>query len=271
MLSIESWIIIFALVLASLEDLHIREVPDVLSYTFILSGVMFSIHSSVIQGSFMPLLSSLGGIIVSFLFGYLLMHAQMWGGGDTKLLMGLGAFIGVWPEYTSLAMLVFLIFMAGSVYGLLWTVVLIVRKWSEITERDSELKRVSFGVLLSLVLTSVVLSWYTEGLLRVVVIVSIVLLSLTLFTGYVLRRMEDVLIVQSVPTTDLVPGDWLIETVETENGVVEPRSVGMSEEDIAMVQASDTDYVSVKYGLPFIPSFLFGYILYIITMNAGVV
>src|SRR3989338_5965028 len=83
-----------ALLAASYTDLKTREVPDWLSYGLIFSalGIRALFSLGELDGGI--LLRGLAGFAVFVAIAYLMYYTRQWGGGDSKLLMGLGAAIG---------------------------------------------------------------------------------------------------------------------------------------------------------------------------------
>ena len=79
---------------ATYTDLKTTEIPDWLNFGFI--GVALGIRAifSVEQG-FTILLSGILGFVIFFILACSLYYTNQWGGGDSKLLMGMGAVIGI--------------------------------------------------------------------------------------------------------------------------------------------------------------------------------
>ena len=83
-----------ALIIASITDLKSREVPDYISYGLIFIAFAISIFDSVLTWSYIPFVISMIGFIVGLIVAYGMFYLGQWGGGDSKLIMGLGALIG---------------------------------------------------------------------------------------------------------------------------------------------------------------------------------
>ena len=82
------------LVVASYTDLKKREVPDWLNYGLIFSGLGLRFIFSF-EGGWGIFLNGLAGFLVCLGIAYLFYYTNQWGGGDSKLLMGMGAVIGL--------------------------------------------------------------------------------------------------------------------------------------------------------------------------------
>src|SRR3990167_4701638 len=84
-----------ALAVASYTDLKTREVPDWLNYGLISVGLGLNLLFSAIFWKWNFIVNSVIGLIIFFIIAYLMFQFGQWGGGDSKMLMGLGALIGI--------------------------------------------------------------------------------------------------------------------------------------------------------------------------------
>src|SRR3989344_7250482 len=89
-----------ALIFATIVDIRIKEVPDWISYSLIISGIIIRLFHSIIFNDWFYLLYGLLGLSATFLIGTILYRANQWGGGDAKLLMGLGTTLATKPFFT---------------------------------------------------------------------------------------------------------------------------------------------------------------------------
>ncbi|MCX7957106.1 MAG: prepilin peptidase [Endomicrobia bacterium] len=91
------------LVAISFIDLRTMEIPDELSYYLIISGVILSIFNETLGNTiFVRISNSLLGGLINFLLFFLIMFfgekiykKPVLGGGDVKLMCGLGTYMGV--------------------------------------------------------------------------------------------------------------------------------------------------------------------------------
>src|SRR3989344_5811431 len=124
-------LILLVLICASYTDLRTKEVPDWLSYGFIIAALgirgIFSF-----QGGWEVIVTGLLGFAVFYLLALLFYYTHQWGGGDSKLLMGMGAALGISYPFneTSFTPLWFLLLLlvGGALYGMVWLGVVAIKR-----------------------------------------------------------------------------------------------------------------------------------------------
>src|SRR3989344_3937659 len=89
------------LFIGSITDLKTREVPDWLNYGLIISGIGLNLLFSAIYSNPSFIINSIIGLAIFFGIAYIMFYAGQWGGGDSKMLMGLGAMIGIDVSFKS--------------------------------------------------------------------------------------------------------------------------------------------------------------------------
>ncbi len=116
----------FILLVISAIDIQTTEIPDVLSFYLIISGIIFSVFNPLLgkkvligDTSFIRIANSLIGGISGFLifflidlFGSKIFKRSVLGGGDIKLLSGIGTYLGI----HSLFKIIFFSSLVGTVY-----------------------------------------------------------------------------------------------------------------------------------------------------------
>src|SRR3989338_6467087 len=123
--SVITYVISFiALFIGSITDLKTREVPDWVNYGLVLTGLGLNLLFSIIYSNSSFIISSILGLSIFFGIAYIMFYAGQWGGGDSKMLMGLGAMIGFDVGDASRQFLFGFFINAlfvGAAYGLLWS------------------------------------------------------------------------------------------------------------------------------------------------------
>ncbi|MBR9675457.1 prepilin peptidase [Candidatus Woesearchaeota archaeon] len=264
------------LILASITDIKKREVPDWLSYSLISFGLIFNFVLFLNNNSLIPLLESLTGLFFGFLLAALMFYTGQWGGGDAKILMGLGSLLGIPLNANELLGDFFLnfninLFLAGGLYGVLWSVILLFKHKEDFVKKVKELstkksvfitRRLFLGMSASLI----IISFFLEEL-RLSFLSLSVLTLLTFYLWLYIKSIEQACMIKKVRPSNLVEGDWIAKDFMI-NGkfFVGPKDLGISKEKIGKLLAYEKKkkknvFVMVKEGIPFIPSFLLAYLM----------
>ncbi|MBI2103241.1 prepilin peptidase [Candidatus Woesearchaeota archaeon] len=247
---------------ASYSDLRTREVPDMLSYGLIIVALG-------IRGIFVPelgwglLLSGALGFAACFLLAWLFYKTNLWGGGDSKLLMGMGAVIGInYPlDLSSLLLLWFfvLLLFLGSIYGLCWLFGLSVIRWKvckpKFIEKVHQFEKVQWGLGLG---SLVVVGLSLLDVLWLFFLLPVFVFYLFLFV----TTIEEECFVKRVSPAKLTEGDWLGEEIFVDEERF-PRRRALEMKDIEKLLAAHKEgklpSVVIREGVPFVPSFVLAY------------
>lgn len=261
------------LLAASYTDLRKREVPDWVAYGFIFAALgTRSIFS--FDAGWTVIISGLLGFAVCFLLAHLFYYTHQWGGGDSKLLMGMGAAIGIsypWNE-TSAQLLWFFITLlfAGAAYGIVWMGFIAVRQRHtfipEFRERIRKYQKLHLGILVFSAIFFVVSMLHMLhfnsfwGSFWPVTFFPPVMFYLFLFVNHVEKNC----FVKKIDPMNLTEGDWLAEDVMV-NGKKVIRKKTLERKELTMLQnlrvKGRLKMVSVKEGIPFVPVFLLAYLI----------
>lgn len=256
---------------ASYSDLRTREVPDLLSYGLIIAAL----GTRAIFAAFFPnfsgwplLLSGLFGFIACFILAWLFYKTNLWGGGDSKLLMGMGAVIGInYPwEMSSWQLIWFFILLIffGSIYGLCWLIGLSITHWKTclpaFTNKLRQFQKMQWGLGL-FSLTIVGFSFLNPVWL-------FFLLPMVIFYLFqFVTTIEEECFLKRVSPLKLTEGDWLSGDVFVDEERF-PRRKALEKKDIEMLQTAHKDgklaYVVIKEGVPFVPSFMLAYAIFLL-------
>ncbi len=269
-------IVLCVLFVASLFDLFSKtqEIPDWLSYGLMLVvlGVraMYAVFSG--QASFFLWGLLIGGI--AFVLAALLFYTRQWGGGDSKLLIGIGiAFatpisLGVtsFDQVPFLLGLILNILFVGAAYGLLWAIGLGVRHFSLVLsylKKQQQIRFVSSFFIVSVAFGIVL--WLFSGIVSQFVLVLGVLVEALLclcWTYPCLKAIEVVILQQWVPVADLTPGDWPVQDVKVGKTVLyKTLGIGLEEKHLRLFQKYHIKKVFIKRGIPFAPSLFFAVLI----------
>ena len=110
-------IVIAGLGVASMLDLKFHKIPNWLTFSLGLTGLIFQIHQNgIVQGS----IQGVSGMAVGIFLLYLPFLSGGVGGGDVKLMGAMGAFVGPWVAVK--------VFLASAFFGGIFSIYKIVRE-----------------------------------------------------------------------------------------------------------------------------------------------
>ena len=260
-------------VIATLTDMKKREVPDTLNYIYLGSGIVFALTMSLYNQNAFYILNSIIGVVLAYGLGALLYYAGQWGGGDAKLLLGFGAWHGLFYEtialrFSEMLMIHFIIllFIAGGIYGLFYLIFLFVKNKNNFKVEKQKSKGInSIWILvgsLLLLLLGTLLS-YPLNILSLVLAVTLSLMYLLMKHS---KNIENSLFIKDLPIEKVTEGDWLHEDIKLGNKIIVKKTgEGISREEIEKLKKlysqGKIKTIKIKEGIPFVPAFLIGYLL----------
>ena len=274
-------VVLFSLFIASIIDIKTREVPDWLSYSLIASAFGLRTIDAIIKQSVEPLLTGLAGFAAFFVIGYILYRSAQWGGGDTKLLMGVGAAMGLPLTLNQIpTMFVFFINMiaAGAMIAIVVLLYLGIRERRKVKEewkKQRQLyknleKKVFTGFFLLLAFTLILYVYVSPYALSIMV--PLLLIPLMYVTIVLVKSIEKTAFIKTISPKELTEGDWLSEPATMgKTIIVDTKYCGVTKQDIKKLSELHAQgkikKVIMRTGIPFVPSFFVGYLFTIIIGN----
>lgn len=278
-------VIMIGLAIATITDIKKREVPDSLNFGLIILGIIIGIILSVIRSNWQPIIASVIGLAIGYVVGAIMFYTGQWGGGDAKMLMGMGSVIGVqWTEISKIVTgnfsvpyfitTIITIFIAGGVYGVFYTIGLIIKNWKEFKEefrkkrqekQALKLRKIVIGICLAIIILMLIVN---DQRIRLVFGIMGLFIFLGQYLAIVSKVVEQVCMIKTIPIRKLTEGDWIVEKIIVKGKeICGPKDLGISLEQIEELKKSKVRTIKIKEGIPFIPGFLLGYILMIIFGN----
>lgn len=263
---------LFALIIASLFDIKTREVPDWLNFSLLGFAIGSALIMSIINHEPRFLLSALIGLGAGLVIGVLLFYTGQWGGGDTKLIAGLCILMSLtYADYLKGLLLIasFLIntMLVGAIYGLVFSLVKAVTNFKHFKpaiEQKLRSKQVLYirVILLLVGIFAFLFLLATKSIESAMIFGFAMSLFLFFYLWAFVSVVEKTCMTQQVPVNKLTEGDWVVgEVIKGGKVVLKPSKTGITLEQIALLKRKKIDKVTVKVGIPFVPSFLIAYIL----------
>lgn len=234
-----------------------------------------------IRGIFVPvegwslLLSGVLGFAACFLLAWLFYKSNLWGGGDSKLLMGMGAAIGItYPfDLSSLLLLWFflLLLFLGSLYGLCWLGGLAMTRWRVCKPKFGERLKQYRKIHVALGFFSI--SVFGLSFLHPLWLFFL-LPGFVFYLFLFVTTIEEECFVKRVSPVKLTEGDWLSEDVFIDEERF-PRRRALEMKDIEKLLSAHKEgklpSVVIREGVPFVPSFVLAYVVLLWGMPLAVV
>ncbi len=257
------------IIAAVVQDVRQREVANWLNYGLVLFAFIFRVFYSLLHSSFSFLLYGLVGFGIFFVLAYLFYYCHVFAGGDAKLFMALGMVLPTARSLTEniflLAVFVFLLFVAGSIYGFVYSALLVMLKPKKFSQEFLKLARqrrwkanIILAVVFALILSA--LAFLTD--IALLFMLAALILAFPFLYLYA-KAIEEACMVKSIKTRALREGDWLYQPVKLGKTLIKPRWEGLSVEEIKLLQRYKRR-VKIKEGMPFTVAFLIAFLLFLV-------
>ena len=270
---------LIALLIGSYTDLKTREVPDWLNFSLIAAGLGIRSIVSIVRWDYHPILYGLIGLAIFVAIAFIMFYAGQWGGGDAKMLMGLGALLGFDFRFDGLFVSFFLaIIFIGAFYGLFWSFSLIIINWkafkksvhSYMHKKPFIYYRIATLTLATIIIIAIV--FLKDPAVRLTLISAILLIYIVMYLYVIFKAIEDVCMIKKINVSKLTEGDWINEPVKHKGKLIAgPKDLGITKEQIAKLKQLHIKEVVVKEGIPFVPSFLLAFLFALMYGNILIV
>ena len=269
-----NWFLIFLAIVwmisAVIQDFRKREVANWWNFSFIVFVLAYRFFLSVEAWNYAYLLWGLVGLLVGFILSNAFYYARMFAGGDAKLLMAIGTILPLslsWKiNLEILFWFVALFLVGGAIYGLIYSIIIsfinfrkFKKRFVVYLKRYNLVNLFAFSVSMLLILISIFLkNFYNFPPFLIISFALLIFISPLLF--FYAKSIEDTCMNRLVSVNFLTIGDWLVKPVKAGRIKIRPDWEGLSEEDLKKIQKNVRGKILVKYGIPFTPSFLIGFI-----------
>lgn len=268
-------VILIGLAAATITDLKIREVPDWLSYGLIVVGLSLNLLFSFIYWDYWFLINSLAGFLLFLIFALIMFYAGQWGGGDAKVLIGLGAMIGLDVRFIGFPFLITFfinILLIGATYGLICSLTLAFKNWNNFFREfkkalHSSKTKKSRNYVIIFIFLILFLSFLSRGTIFSSFLFALALLALVTFCLWIfVKAVEKACMIKSMPPNELTEGDWIVRNIKYKGKYIcGPKDLGIEKKQIKelvkLYKQKKIKEVLIKQGIPFVPSFLIAFIV----------
>ncbi len=219
--------------LAGAFDLKTTEIPDEISLGMVAAGLIINLTWTVVEWNPVYIFQSASIGSVFFTFGLVMYLLGQWGGGDTKVLTGLGTLVPVAPIFGTQisifpfpAALIINIFLVGALYMIVYAGIFSIINKGILSDFK---KRVKNDLLRILLISSLPLLVLFIGIARAgwvldifYILLLVPMIALLLVIIRLLKSVEQMGFMQEISTDKLRPGDMLAEEIDEIDAAQDP-------------------------------------------------
>lgn len=255
------------LFIASVTDFKTREVPDWLNFSLIAIGFGVRLLFSLTFWNKSYIIEGLYGFGLGFLLAYGMFYSGQWGGGDSKMLMGLGALLGLRLSLSSafVSFLINLLFV-GAIYGFLWSLYLSFKNRRSFLKKfrdyisNKYLRRARIVVLVMGLIFVFMIFFISDSVLRLLLVVFFIFSFALVHLWAFVKAVEEACMLKWVHPEKLTEGDWIAKPVTIKGKYIcGPKDLGITKKQIALLmrlsKKNRVRKILIKEGIPFVPSF----------------
>lgn len=246
--------------ISGIIDLKTTEIPDEIPYLMMGIGILVHGIESYLAWSYLPILFSFIVGLSYLAFGFFMYYLGQWGGGDAKLLSGIGFLIPTLPHkyipklYFPFALsFLFNVFLIGAIYMIVYAIVLTFKEkkiWFAFLHDLKSNSRILLAIIVfivfilfgfSFLMTKYFLEISFFEIIKMELSVFLVTIGLFLLWRFV-KTVEEVGFKKRIPISQLREGDVLLESKIWE---------GLTKEQVKKIKKSWKKFVWIKEGVRF--------------------
>ena len=270
-----------ALAIASYTDLKTREVPDWLNYGLIGAGLGLNLLFTAIYWKWNFFIGSIIGLSSFFILAWAMFYSGQWGGGDSKILMGLGALIGIdifAKKFPFMANFFVNALFVGAAYGLLWSFFLAFKNKNKFSRefkkisKDKKVMEAKKWILILFFVLAVLAVFVNEYSARIILMYLALMSILTFYIWIFVKAVEKACMLMYVEPQKLTEGDWIVNEIKIDGKYITgPKDLGIGKKQInelvMLHKKGKIKKVLMKIGIPFVPSFFIAFVVTLIYGN----
>jgi len=253
-----------------MQDLRRREVDNIWNFSLIAFALGYRLFFSVFSGNYWFFINGILGFVIFLVIGNLLYYSRVFAGGDTKLMIALGTILPLsydWiVNFKIFGWFVILSLFMGGIYILIWGLSLMVLNWRAFNKSFAR-QFVSYRIIFLISLIFAVL-WLLLGFIDLRFILISLVIFLFPFLFIFSKSVEESCLTKFINNKEVTVGDWLARDIKVSRKIIKADWNGISETELKLLQKTKQK-VWVKYGIPFTPAFLFGFVVLLYVLRKG--
>ena len=248
---------------AILQDMKRREVDNLWNFSLIGFALFYRIIVSIFTGNYWFIFNGLIGFAIFLALGNLFYYARLFAGGDAKLMIALGTILPLsysWIINIKLfGFFILLFLLGGSIYALIYAFCLIIKnsnsfKKEFIKQWNNYKKLFLIGLIFALIWT--LFAFFISQ--TIIVLIGLIVLLFPVLYVFA-KAVEESCMIKGVSPLKITEGDWLYKDIKVGNRLIKANWEGVSKKELELIKKSKKK-IFIKYGIPFTPSFLFGFV-----------
>lgn len=249
---------------AIVQDMRRREVDNIWNFSLIAFALVYRLAFSVFSENYWFFVNGVLGFGIFLLIANLFYYSRLFAGGDAKLLIALGCILPFSFEwivnFKIFGMFILIFMLGGSIYSILFSGFLVVGNLGKFSLVFSKYFRKNFRLFLYVMFFSLIWAVFSFFIgFAELIFISIVVLLFPLLLIFS-KSVEDSCLIKAIRPLRLTEGDWLYKKLTVKGKTIYPHWEGVSKSDLDLIQKNYKGKVFVKYGIPFTPAFLIGFI-----------
>jgi Flp pilus assembly protein protease CpaA len=260
---------LIGLILATLNDIKHKEVPDFISYSLIAIGLSLRLIYLLTYKQYSYFLYALLYGAIFFGLGSIMYYTKQWGGGDTKLLTALSVIFATKPYFIQpikipfFMILLINILLIGFLYSLIYSIILAIKNRHKFLQEyyllSKKYKKFKIIALILALLILIIMFLLNNNILKLLFISLSFAIIFYIYLFIFIKSVEKVSMFKLIPTSKLTEGDWIANS-ETRSKFNIPKT-GIEKKQINLIKKSKIKEILIKDGIPFVPPFLVGTII----------
>jgi len=256
------WFLLAGLIIASFQDFKRREVDYWLNYLLIAGSAGFILFYAIFNSDYLILLQGIFAFAIFLLLGNLFYYARIYGGGDAWVLIALSSFFigsGFIQTLQNQGIFILLSFFIGSIWGLIFAFFVFFKNFSKCTKHLKEQVRKGYfklGFLIGIV-------FLIFSYINIIFLSFSILIFLAIFLWAFSKSVENSSMTKFMHVSEVRQGDYLAKEIRFKGKVIKADWEGISLKDLNFLKSKKfKGKISVRDGVPYVPSFLITLIIY---------
>jgi Flp pilus assembly protein protease CpaA len=264
------------IIFATIQDIRTKEVSDWLNFSLVIFALSFRFFYDLFSlevfslGGFMFFYQGVIGFAIFFALANLFYYSRLFGGGDAKLMYGLGAVLPFSVDFFSnlkiFVVFIFIFFFVGAIYGLIGSFILFYRNFKEAKKKFKKIFNSGRNLCFFSMSFGLVLMFSGFFISELFYFGTIVFIMPLLFVFS--KAVDESAMVKLVEVSKLREGDLLYANVKVGGKIINKNWNGLENKEISLIKKFHQK-VKIREGIAYVPVFLISFIVLLFFINSN--